>query len=79
MANTFKELVIKKKYFFDFVPPIDSVSIFISPTDGIEVSSIIFSLIFIKQLNQIVLTSKFTSFQNKDRPDQLATLFNVSF
>ena len=51
-----------KNYFHDFLPPINIDSFFVNPTDDIEVTNIIMSLILPKLLVQIVFQLKFSCY-----------------
>ena len=68
----------KKKY-YDYLPPLNIESFFLTPTDSTEVSNIIFSLNQNKSDGPNSVPIKILKLLNKDISDQLAILFNQSF
>ena len=68
----------KKKY-YDYLPPIDIKSFFITPTDSTKASNIISSLNQDKSDGPNSIPIKILKLLNKDISDQLAILFNQSF
>ena len=68
----------KKKY-YDYLPPLNIESLFLTPTDSTEVSNIISSLNRNKSDGPNSIPIKILKLLNKDISDQLATLFNQSF
>ena len=68
----------KKKY-YDYLPPLNIGSFFITPTDSTEVSNIISSLNQDKSEGPNTIPVKILKLLNKDISDQLAILFNHSF
>ena len=68
----------KKKY-YDYLPPLNIESFFLTPTDSTEVSNIIFSLNQNKSDGPNSIPIKILKLLNKDIFDQLAILFNQSF
>ena len=67
----------KKKY--DYLPPLNTESFFLTPTDSTEVSNIISSLNQNKSDGPNNIPIKILKLLNKDMSDQLAILFNQSF
>ena len=67
----------KKKY-YDYHPPLNIESFFLTPTDSTEVSNIIFSLNQNKSDGPNSIPIKIVKLLNKDISDQLAILFNQS-
>ena len=67
----------KKKY--DYLPPLNIESFFLTPTNSTEVSNIIFSLNQNKSDEPDSIPIKILKLLNKDISDQLAILFNQSF
>ena len=68
----------KKKY-YDYIPPLNIESFFLTPTGSTEVSNIIFSLNQNKSDGPTSIPIKILELLNKDISDQLAILFNQSF
>ena len=68
----------KKKY-YDYLPPINIESFFITPIDSTEVSNIISFLNQGKSDGPSSIPIKILKLLNKDISDQLAILFNQSF
>ena len=68
----------KKKY-YDYLPPVNIESFFITPTDSTEVSNIISSLNQSKSHGPNSISITILKLLNKDISDQLAILFNQSF
>ena len=68
----------KKKY-YDYLPPLNIESFFLTPTDSTEVSNIIISLNQNKSDGPNSVPIKILKLLNKDISDQLAILFNQSF
>ena len=68
----------KKKY-YDYLPPLNIESFFITTTDSTDVSNIIFSLNQSKSDGPNSIPLKILKLLNKDISDQLAILFNQSF
>ena len=67
-----------KKKFYDYLPPLNIESFFLTPTDSIEVSNIIFSLNQNKSDGANSIPIKILKLLNKDISDQLSILFNQS-
>ena len=67
----------KKKY--DYLPPLNIESFFLTATDSTKVSNIIFSLNQNKRDGPNSIAIKILKLLNKDISDQLAILFNQSF
>ena len=67
-----------KKY-YDYLPPLNIESFFLTPTDSTEVSNIIFSLNQNKSDGPNSIPIKILKLLNKDISDQLAILFTQSF
>ena len=67
----------KKKY--DYLPPLNIETFFITPTDSTEVSNIISSLNHDKSDGPNSIPIKILKLLNKDISDQLAILFDQSF
>ena len=68
----------RKKY-YDYLPPLNIESFFLTPTDSTEVSNIIFSLNQNKGDGPNSIPIKILKLLNKDISDQLAILFRQSF
>ena len=68
----------KKKY-YDYLPPLNIESFFLTLTGSTEVSNIIFSLNQNKSDGPNSIPIKILKLLNKDISDQLAILFNQSF
>ena len=68
----------KKKY-YDYLPPLNIESFFLTATDSTKVSNIIFSLNQNKSDGPNSIAIKILKLLNKDISDQLAILFNQSF
>ena len=68
----------KKKY-YDYLPPINIESFFITAIDSTEVSNVISSLNQDKSDGPSSIPIKILKLLNKDISDQLAILFNQSF
>ena len=68
----------KKKY-YDYLPPLNIESFFITPTDSTEVSNMIYFLNQDKSDRPNSISIKIVKLLNKDISDQLAILFNQSF
>ena len=68
----------KKKY-YDYLPPLNIESFFITPTDSTEVSNTISSLNQDKSDEPNCIPIKILKLLNKGISDQLAILFNQSF
>ena len=68
----------KKKY-YDYLLPLNMESLFLTATDSIEVSNIIFSLNQKKSDGPNIIPIKVLKLLNKDISDPLAILFNQSF
>ena len=91
IANVFNNYFVKvaigiqssirfsKKKYYDYLPPINMESLFLTSTDSIEVYNIIFSLNQNKSDGPNSIPIKILKLLNKDASDQLATLFNQSF
>ena len=67
----------KKKY--DYLPPLNIETFFITPTDSTEASNIISSLNHDKSDGPNSIPIKILKLLNKDISDQLAILFDQSF
>ena len=68
----------KKKY-YDYLPPLNIESLFITPADSTEVSNMIYFLNQDKSDRPNSISIKIVKLLNKDISDQLAILFNQSF
>ena len=91
IANTFNNYSAKvaidiqwstrfsKKKYYDYLPPLNIESFFITPTDSTEVSNTISSLNQDKSDEPNCIPIKILKLLNKGISDQLAILFNQSF
>ena len=77
--NIQSSIRFSKKQYYDYLPPLNIESFFLTPTDSTEVSNIIFSLNQNKSDGPNIIPIKILKLLNKDIPDQLAILFNQSF
>ena len=77
--NIQSSIRFSKKKYYDYLPPLNIESFFLTPTDSTEVSNIIFSLNQNKSDGPNSIPIKILKLLNKDISDQLAILFNQSF
>ena len=77
--NIQSSIRFSKKKYFDYLPPLNIKSFFITPTDSTEVFDIILSLNQDKSDGPNSILTKILKLLNKDISDQLAILFNQSF
>ena len=68
-----------KKIYYDYLPPLNIKSFFLTPTDSTEVCNIIFSFKQNKSDGPNSIPIKILKLLNKDISDQLAILFDQSF
>ena len=91
MANAFNNYFAKvaidiqssirfsRKKYYHYLPPLNTESFFVTPTDSTDVSNIISSLNQHKSDGPNSIPIKILKLLNKDIIDQLAILFNQSF
>ena len=77
--NIESSIRFSKKKYYDYLPPLNLESFFLTPTDSTEVSSIIFSFNQNKSDGPNSIPIKILKLLNKDISDQLAILFNQFF
>ena len=77
--NIQSSIRFSKKKYYDYLPPLNIESFFLTPTDSTKVSNIIFSLNQSKSDGSNCIPIKILKLLNKDISDQLAILFNQSF
>ena len=77
--NIQSSIRFSKKKYYDYLPPLNIESFFLTPTDSTEVSNIIFSLNQNKSDGPNSIPIKILKLLNKDIYDQLAMLFHQSF
>ena len=77
--NIQSSIRFSKKKYYEYLPPLNIESFFLTPTESTEVSNIIFSLNQNKSDGPNSIPIKNLKLLNKDISDQLAILFNQSF
>ena len=77
--NIQSSIRFSKKKNYDYLPPLNIESFFLTPTDSTEVSNIIFSLNQSNRDGPNSVPIKILKLLNKDISDELAILLNHSF